>query len=204
RLPARRPLASGARDAPVRDRAPRLDPRLGRRDRAARGRPRTRLRLRPVHLRARRRGGLRDLPRTLPPVRGLPRAARDPGHRRDLRRDDGGGRPSRPLPGALADAHHPRRGPRHPDARAGGAGVRRGRLRTRPDPRRDPRRRAHPRRRPRPGPRRTLPAGLALWADEILIVTVTWSWEARVRSYELVAEATGLSAGPSALGPSPQ
>jgi luciferase family oxidoreductase group 1 len=28
--------------------------------------------------------------------------------------------------------------------------------------------------------------------DEIMIVTVTWSWEARVRSYELVAEAVGL------------
>jgi alkanesulfonate monooxygenase SsuD/methylene tetrahydromethanopterin reductase-like flavin-dependent oxidoreductase (luciferase family) len=28
--------------------------------------------------------------------------------------------------------------------------------------------------------------------DEIMIVTVTWSWEARVRSYELVAEAMGF------------
>lgn len=32
-------------------------------------------------------------------------------------------------------------------------------------------------------------------ADEILIVTVTWSHEARVRSYELVAEAMGLAPG---------
>ena len=193
RLAGRRaPLPARARDAALGRGPGALAPRLRRVQRRVRRAARVRLLLRAVHQRDGWIGDGERLPRELPPLRPARRAPGERRHRGGLRGDAGrrrSGSPSAFSSGEAAIARGQDRGipsPEQAEAEFAEAGIP---LESFPD---DPRVIAGD---PDTVREKLLELAQRYGVEELMLVTVTHSFQARVRSYELIAEAMGMGGG---------